>query len=233
MHYRQIYERHYQCSLLPGIEIHHIDGNSSNNDPSNLKAVTIEEHLSIHLSQEDWGAVQAILMRMETLDHAAISDAASKKQKFLIKKGIHNFQKMSKERRSEISRRVGHMTHVLGIGLHKINNDPILSKENASKAGKASQDKRKDPDYAYLNKLGGKAVGGTKWYRNIETGQRLRLKSPPAGDNWVHGTGKQNIVKPKGHAKNKSWWYNTVTNERRRSTEIPEGDNWQKGFAVK
>lgn len=232
MHYRKIYEVTNQCSLLPGIEIHHIDGNSSNNDPQNLLAVTIEEHLQIHKSQQDWGAVQAILMRMEH-DPDEISEAARKKQLELIQEGNHNFQRMSKERRVEISRRVGHMTHELGIGLHKINADPILSKENASRGGKASQAKRKDPAFANLNTLGGKSVSGTKWYYNTKTGQRLRVNTQPIGEEWVEGTGKQNIIGPRDHVKNTQWWFNTITNERRRLKEKPTGEHWQKGFTIK
>ena len=33
-------------------EIHHIDGNNSNNSPENLKAVSIEEHYYIHLDRK-------------------------------------------------------------------------------------------------------------------------------------------------------------------------------------
>ena len=45
-------------------EIHHIDGNHSNNEFSNLKLVTIKEHLQIHLDQEDWFAAALIANRL-------------------------------------------------------------------------------------------------------------------------------------------------------------------------
>jgi hypothetical protein len=45
-------------------EIHHIDGNRNNNDISNLKMVTIREHLQIHLEQEDWFAAALISKRI-------------------------------------------------------------------------------------------------------------------------------------------------------------------------
>lgn len=37
-------------------DIHHIDGNPFNDDPSNLVAVTIQEHYNIHYSQGDYSA---------------------------------------------------------------------------------------------------------------------------------------------------------------------------------
>ena len=55
--YRKIYEHHH--GLIPKeengrtYEIHHIDGNHSNNNPSNLTAVTLQDHYDIHYSQQD------------------------------------------------------------------------------------------------------------------------------------------------------------------------------------
>jgi len=52
--YRKIYEQYY--GPIPrdeqgrSYEIHHIDGNHSNNDPTNLKCVSIQEHYDIHYS---------------------------------------------------------------------------------------------------------------------------------------------------------------------------------------
>jgi len=42
------------------LEIHHIDGKPDNNEISNLKLVTIEEHFNIHESQGDYGACALI-----------------------------------------------------------------------------------------------------------------------------------------------------------------------------
>jgi hypothetical protein len=63
--YRKLYEQHYECTLLQGIDIHHIDGNHDNNHPSNLKAVTLEEHYSIHKEQKDFYAAYLIGQRMK------------------------------------------------------------------------------------------------------------------------------------------------------------------------
>ena len=45
-------------------EIHHIDGNRKNNSIENLKCVSIEEHLQLHLEQKNEAAVHAITIRM-------------------------------------------------------------------------------------------------------------------------------------------------------------------------
>jgi general stress protein YciG len=231
MHHRKIYEQHHQCSLLPGIEIHHIDGNHNNNDPTNLLAVTIEEHLAIHNAQGDWGAVQAILMRMAN-SNEAIAEAARQKQLQLISEGNHNFQKMSKDRKQEVSRKAGLKTVQLGIGLHKINQDPVLASANGKRAGHLSQMKRRDPQYSYLNTLQGKAVKNTKWYYNTDTNEKVRATDKPDGLNWIEGMGPISSPKNKRPANSYEWWINTETGLRRRASHKPDGNGWIKGFKV-
>jgi hypothetical protein len=96
--YRSLWKEHY--GSIPkdenGIsyEIHHIDGNSANNDIMNLKCVSIEEHYDIHFQQKDWGACFIIAKRMK-LTKEKISDLASKAGKICaekqLKNGKHNF----------------------------------------------------------------------------------------------------------------------------------------------
>lgn len=67
--HRAIYESHF--GPIPkdpsgrSFEIHHLDGNHSNNDINNLICVSIEEHFNIHYSQGDWNACLLIADRMK------------------------------------------------------------------------------------------------------------------------------------------------------------------------
>ena len=47
--HREVYKDHFG-EIPDGHVVHHIDGDSTNNDPSNLEAVTPEEHIELH----DW-----------------------------------------------------------------------------------------------------------------------------------------------------------------------------------
>lgn len=67
--YRKIYKQYHgeipKDSDGRTYEIHHIDGDDTNNDPSNLVAVSIKEHYEIHYSQGDYAACLRISNRME------------------------------------------------------------------------------------------------------------------------------------------------------------------------
>ena len=92
--YRKIYEKHYGPIPLDEkgrrYDIHHIDGDHTNNDPSNLKAVTLEEHYDIHFSQKNWGACIAIQMRMDKTSEE-ISKLVSLSNKERVANGTHHF----------------------------------------------------------------------------------------------------------------------------------------------
>lgn len=63
------------------MDIHHIDGNHSNNDITNLKLVTVQEHYDIHLSQGDYGAAYMVSLRLNLSDEekSRISSLAASK----------------------------------------------------------------------------------------------------------------------------------------------------------
>lgn len=95
--YRKIYEKNF--GPIPKDEtgrtydIHHIDGNHSNN-PDNLKAVTIQEHYKIHFSQGDYGACFKMAGRMQLSpeESARLASLANKK---LIENGTHHLLKQN------------------------------------------------------------------------------------------------------------------------------------------
>ncbi len=61
--HRKIYIKNYG-PIPEGFDIHHLDGNHQNNHPSNLKAVSLQEHFDIHYSQGDYAAAHRIAQRM-------------------------------------------------------------------------------------------------------------------------------------------------------------------------
>ena len=93
--YRKIYENH--IGIIPReangrtYEIHHIDGNHSNNSPSNLIAVTLQEHYDIHYSQNDYDACR--LMKLQRMDYTPeeISKLASEGAAQRVKDGTHHW----------------------------------------------------------------------------------------------------------------------------------------------
>lgn len=73
-------------------EVHHINGDATDDRIENLIAVSIQEHFDIHHSQGDFGACQAIAMRMGL----NVSDLAKKSAEKRIKNGTHNFLKSNR-----------------------------------------------------------------------------------------------------------------------------------------
>ena len=179
-HYRKIWETYNKQSIPDNFEIHHVDGDNTNNNPNNLICVSIEEHLEIHKSQNDWGAVQAILMRVDNMD--GISEAASKFQKQLIKEGKHNWQKMSKEERSDLSKEIMQKRISDGNPAFLGIEDPI---ENARNAGLIAAERCAGFLDTKSKSHGSKYVKGTKWWTNPK-GEHVRRVDKPIGD-WSRG----------------------------------------------
>lgn len=96
--YRAIYENHVG-SIPQDIsgrvyEIHHIDGNHNNNDPINLKAVTIQEHYDIHYINGDLGACSLIMSRMKKSPEE-ISAMVTKHNRQMVENRTHPFLKQA------------------------------------------------------------------------------------------------------------------------------------------
>lgn len=92
--YRKIYEQHYGSIPKDGdgrsYDIHHINGNHSDNRIENLKAVTIEEHYQIHYDQGDWHAALLIGNKMKKSPET-ISELSKRTNAKRVKDGTHNF----------------------------------------------------------------------------------------------------------------------------------------------
>ena len=92
--YRKIYENHYgkipKDSEHRTYDIHHIDGNHSNNNPNNLKAISIQEHYDIHFSQKDYFACWMISLRMKELPNVRSQLMSAAQQKRVVE-GTHHW----------------------------------------------------------------------------------------------------------------------------------------------
>jgi hypothetical protein len=106
-HYRKIYEKHHgPIPIEPNgrtYEIHHIDGDHNNNDPSNLKAVKLKEHYDIHYSQGDFNACVLMSFRMN-LSPEELSDLRSKAAHERVVNGTHPWKDKDRMRRQNQKR---------------------------------------------------------------------------------------------------------------------------------
>ena len=95
--YRKIWEAHYGPIPKDQIyDIHHIDGDRSNNDISNLRLVTPREHYDIHYAQGDWAACyilaqQRLNKNLLNVTTEELSNLASKAAKKRVANGTHHF----------------------------------------------------------------------------------------------------------------------------------------------
>jgi hypothetical protein len=114
--YRKIYEQHYgiipKDSLGRTYEIHHIDGDSNNNDPSNLVALSIQEHYDVHYSQGDWIECVYIARYRLNFTKLQLSELARKQALERVENGTNPFQKRP-DGTSLASDRVKNGTHNL------------------------------------------------------------------------------------------------------------------------
>lgn len=166
MHYRNIWEDYHQACLLPGIEIHHIDGNRSNNHPDNLLAVSVEEHYNIHKSQGDWAACTIIAERLSisTEEYLEMKRKAGLRC-FEDKTGFH---KLSSEEKAKNGRKGGIATSKSGKGIfHKDYDRSKAAKENPAGAILLLDEMRKR---AHMK------VKGSKWMHKDGVEVRVQLQ---------------------------------------------------------
>lgn len=103
-------------------EIHHLNGDRTDNRIENLVCLSIEEHYAIHYEQGDWNACNAILTRMEVSAEEK-SEIASLAAKQRLERGTHNFS-------SDHSKKV--QANLLAEGRHVFQR-PNYHKDNAKK----------------------------------------------------------------------------------------------------
>lgn len=130
--YRLIYEQNHGPIPVDSegktYDIHHIDGDRNNNDPSNLIALSIKAHYDLHKKQGDWGACVALSVRMK-MTVEEISDMVSKQQKERVENGTHHFLDGEWQRKSQMKR--------MSNGNH-----PFLDSQWQSEMSKKIQHKR-------------------------------------------------------------------------------------------
>lgn len=117
-------------------EIHHIDGNRSNNHIDNLQCISIQEHYDIHYSQKDYGACAKIVQRMNCSSEL-LSELSSLCQKERIENGTHHFldREWVKKRTMDMIER----------GTHNFcgNNNPVYHKPNPFLGGEIQRKSNK------------------------------------------------------------------------------------------
>jgi hypothetical protein len=92
--YRKIYETFY--GPIPKdqdgrtFEVHHIDGDKTNNSILNLVALSIQDHYDVHDIQGDYGACLKMLTRMN-VKSKIVSEMSKKAQQKMLDEGTHLF----------------------------------------------------------------------------------------------------------------------------------------------
>lgn len=144
-YYRKIYENH--VGPIPKDEdgrpydIHHIDGNRKNNQPNNLKCVSIQEHYDIHYSQHDWAACHKLGGRMK-LPPEQMSELATLRNLARVRAGTHHMQRRP-DGTSLTSDRVEAGTHnFLGGEISRRNNARRLAAKTHNFLGPEQNAKR-------------------------------------------------------------------------------------------
>jgi hypothetical protein len=166
--YRCIYEQHF--GPIPKeengrtYEIHHIDGNHSNDSPDNLRAVPIQEHFDIHYDQGDWGACYYIGLRMK-MSPSELSAISKNRCEDWVIKGIHPWQTRN-DGSSSTSDRVNNGTHPWLKG-----NSHYMS---SMKASELNNDRVKARSHTFLARDDGTSIASDR----VSSGTHHFLRRP-------------------------------------------------------
>jgi len=103
MNYRKIYELYY--GYIPkddtgrSFDIHHVDGDRTNNSILNLVALSIQDHYDVHYIQGDYGACLRIAAKMKkTQEELSLLSKIYAQER--IKNGTHPFQNSEIQRKN-------------------------------------------------------------------------------------------------------------------------------------
>lgn len=201
--YRRLWRKHFGPIPVDeegrNYDIHHIDGNRSNNSIENLTCVSVEEHLRIHESQGDYAACLMIADRLKLSPELKSKYASASNAKRLLE-GTHPFQDPQNRARStqSIMRRVESGTHPF----QKHNRDPAWQEQAnttyAQKHNRSELVKQTWKEYKARGLSGrtskGSAMGAsktknTKWYHQLD-GRQLRTQptNPRVKrESWIEG----------------------------------------------
>lgn len=202
VNYRKIYEKHFgqipKDSEGRKYDIHHIDGDHTNNDISNLKAVTIQEHYDIHYAQGDWFACLLIAERL-SMSPELLSNLSSNAAKARINSGNHHFSNSEWQRQNqkklveegrhnftggEISRRTN--KKLLEEGKHVFQGDSGVTRRKIKEGSHHFQDHRnpvykmvKDKTHPWLKENGGSQKAREKAIKRIKDGSHHFITGNP------------------------------------------------------
>ena len=195
--YIKIYKQHYgeipRDSQGRSYDIHHIDGDYTNNDISNLIALSIEEHYNLHKIQEDWGAVWALAKRLDVSQqeksettrnmNLARAKAGTHWSQVSSKNGTHHFNNLEWQRKMTATQ--------LSKGTHS--SQQIWTCEKCGKAGKHMVNYRR----YHGDNCGAVSVSqGRIWVNNglvskmINKNELDQLKT----DGWMLGRGSAELT---------------------------------------
>ena len=202
--YRKVFERYYQASLLDGIDIHHIDGDHFNNEPSNLQAVTLEEHYNIHKSQNDYYACVMIAQRMKIkpsdwTEMAKRNGSLQAKENIKNGVGLIHWAKNNPDKAKEACQKGGHIGGKI-VSEQKLGIHSLTAKEKisiASVGGKKASELGlgfKAGHASRAGKVGGKKGG--QWAKENKSGifaltpEQIKAKNQKAAITKLINNGK-------------------------------------------
>jgi hypothetical protein len=113
--YRKIYENHH--GVIPkdehgkSYDVHHIDFNKSNNDPSNLVALSVQDHYDLHYELGHYNACRLIMKQRINKNSEELSTLARKGALKQLSEGTHPWTGDGTHQRKVQAERVANGSH--------------------------------------------------------------------------------------------------------------------------